>query len=173
MATDTDLKPKSPLGHRHTVSAGLAACVMGLAVSPLVFVAAGVLNGFGPAFAWITMPPLLLSIAFLLYRFLSIAGQSDVARLGLEAVCWLVIAAFLFLVSGVNLLVRLESAGLCATFFLLSAATCLPLVLIRETALRQRLARIPTRIATSALVFALAVAAGLSLAFLIRPASFV
>ncbi len=149
---------------------GLAACVLGLVVSPLAYV--GVLGGFAPAFALITMPPLLLSVGFLLWKYVARPG-AKAPNVYLEGSSWLVIAVFLFLVLGVNLLTRVEGAGLQSCILLAASAISLPLVLLRETALRARMQTIPTGAAKVLLLLLLAATASLAAMYLMTPARFV
>lgn len=149
---------------------GLAACVLGLVVSPLAYV--GVLSGFSPAFALIMMPPVLLSIGYLVWKYLAKPG-SPRPSLAAEGLAWLVIAVFLFMVLGVNLLTRLEGSGLQSCVLLAASAVCLPVVLLRDTALRARMATIPPKLAMALLLVLLAATASLAALYLLRPARFV
>ena len=149
---------------------GLAACVLGLVVSPLAYV--GVLGGFAPAFAFITMPPLFLSVGYLVWKYVARPGSKG-PNVFLEALSWLVIAAFLFMVLGVNLLTRVEGAGLQSCVLLVASAVCLPVILLRETALRARMQGIPAGTAMVLLLSLLAATASLAAMYLIRPAAFV
>jgi hypothetical protein len=151
-------------------ASGLAACVLGLALSPLAYV--GVLGGFSPVFALITMPPVLLGIGYLLRIYVSKPGAKKPWAV-LEALSWLVIGVFLVLVLGVNLLTRLEGSGLQSCVLLTASAICLPVVLWRETALRARMETIPPKLATALLLVLLAATASLAALYLLTPARFV
>jgi hypothetical protein len=151
-------------------SAGLAACVLGLAVSPLAYV--GVLGGFSPMFAIFTMPPVLLSIGYLVWKYLSKPGAGRPNAL-LEGLSWLIIAAFLVMVLGVNLMTRVEGSGLQSCVLLGASAVWLPVVLLRETALRARMDGIPELLAMALLLVLLAATAGLAAMYLMTPARFV
>lgn len=151
-------------------SAGLAACVLGLAVSPLAYV--GVLGGFSPAFALITMPPVVLSIGYLVWKYVSKPGAGRPNAL-LEGLSWLAIGVFLFLVLGVNLMTRVEGSGLQSCVLLAASAVCLPVVLLRETAIRARMEGIPAGVATVLLMVLLAATISLAAMYWMRPARFV
>src|SRR6267142_212842 len=135
-------------------SAGLAACVLGLVLCPFAYIGIGALRGFAPAFSFLTLPPLLASAGYLLYRFLSrpAQGPSSALVVSAEVVSWLLIAAFLVAVSGFTLLTRFERIGLSTTLFLVAALISLPGVLMRRTALQQRLRRLPDVVAILLLV---------------------
>jgi hypothetical protein len=155
-------------------STGLAACVLGLVLCPFAYIAIGALSGFAPAFSFLTLPPLLASAGYLLYRFLSrpAQGPSSALLLSAEVVSWLLIAAFLFAVSGFTLATRFERIGLSATLFVAAAVVSLPGVLIRRTALQQRLRRLPDGVAILLLLAVLAVATSTMVVYLLRAPAF-
>lgn len=141
--------------------AALAACILGLVLSPFGYIAMGALAGFAPAFAWLALPPLLASVGYLLVRFLAGPGRGAASKWGLLAALfsWLVIAAFLLVISGFTLLTGLERIGLFATVFLAVTLFSLPIFLLRRTALEARLTPLPQSLTLFLLLSVLAVAA--------------
>jgi len=136
---------------------GLAACILGLVICPFLYIAIGALFSFSPAFSLLMLPPLLVGSSFLLWRFLS--GPTDQATSTMfivtEGISWIAIVAFVILISRFKLLTAFERFGLFCTFFMLASICCLPLVLIRETALEQRLTQLPNGLSISALLIIL------------------
>jgi Na+-transporting NADH:ubiquinone oxidoreductase subunit NqrE len=158
--------------HRTIAATGLSACVFGLALCPYVYVAIGALAGFGLAFSFLTLPPLAASTALLLYCFLSKpSGQRT--RLRLELICFSVVIAFLVLVSGFSLHTTLERIGLSASVFLASSALCLPVVLVRRTALQQRVESLPVLAVRLTLIAILTVASAAAVAFSFAEPAFI
>ncbi len=156
-------------------SAGLAACVLGLLLCPFAYIAIGALRGFGIAFTLITAPPLLASSGYLLYRFLSRPVQDGASRplfVWAEAVSWVIIAAFLVLVSGFTLMTGLERIGLTSALFLATTVISFPVVLIRRMALQERLMRLPSTAATLLLATVLVLAATAAAVYALRAPAF-
>src|SRR5688572_30321869 len=89
---------------------GLASCILGLVVSPYVYVAFGAQRQFPLAFSLITLPPLLLGSGFLFWRFLSrpTPGTTSKALLAVEGVCLLIVVIFLVLISRFSLFTTFE-----------------------------------------------------------------
>lgn len=137
---------------------GLASCIVGLVVSPYLYIAIGALFQFPPAFSFVALPPLLFGSGFLLRRFLAkpTGRAMSLITLAIEVVSWTGIVIFLFLISRFNLFTLFERAGLFCTFFLLASVLCLPLISLRNTALKQRLKKLPRGIALSVLILVLA-----------------
>lgn len=155
-------------------SAGFSACVLGLLLCPFVYIAIGALAGFAPAFSFLMLPPLLASTGFLLYRFLSRPAPDSSNNLHLlaEIFSWIVIASFLVVVSKFTLLTQFERVGLFSTFFLIATLVSLPAVLIRRTALQERLRRLPDAV-TILLPLAVLLAAGVTMViYLFRAPAF-
>lgn len=170
------MRPRLPDLRTSYPTDGLAACVLGLVLCPFVYIAIGALSGFGPGFVLITLPPLLAASAYLLYRFLSKPSKAATvhgALLVAEIASWLVIFGFLTVISGFTLLTRFERIGLSSTFFLIATVLCLPGVLLRRTALHQRLARLPRGTAKVALFATLLSSAALAITYLLRAPSFI
>jgi hypothetical protein len=169
------MSPQPSEGGANLPTAGLAACVLGLVLCPFVYVAIGALAGFAPAFAWVTLPPLLLSSGYLLYRFLSTPGENPAGgpQLIAEVVSWIVIIAFVTIVSGFTLQTSFERIGLSLTLFLLASLFCLPVVLMRKTALQQRLVRLPGNVARSVLLAVLSLSAVTATVYLLRAPAFI
>lgn len=156
-------------------AAGLAACVLGLALCPFIYIAIGALGGFAPAFSFVSLPPLLISCGYLLYRFLSKPGApaSSGVRLIAELASWMVIVAFVAIVSNFTLQTPFERLGLSLCFFLLASALCLPMVLMRRTALQQRLMQLPSAVATFVLLLVLLMSTTIVAIYLSRAPAFI
>jgi hypothetical protein len=141
-------------------SAGLATCLVGVLLCPLVFIAGGALSGFSAAFSLLLLPPSLLGCGFLLRRYLAKPG-APVAReallWSLEAISWLLVVAFLYFLSGVNLLRGGERFGAVCTAFLAASSAALPFLLLRPTRLETRMARLPRGVSVVALLLILGV----------------
>lgn len=125
---------------------GLAACVLGLALSPLPFIAVGALSHFAPLFGAVALPAVLAAGGFLLWRYLA-APADRTARARLlaagEVLSWTVVAAFLLLVTRYNLMGTFERVGAACTAFLVASALSLPVVAARPGALERRLDALP------------------------------
>jgi hypothetical protein len=122
------------------------------------------------------LPPFLMASACLLARYLSKPSEAPTERgilLVAEIASWLVIIGFLTVISSFTLLTRFERIGLSSTFFLVASVLCLPAVLIRRTALQQRLARLPGSAAKLALFAILLGTAALVTAYLLRDPPFI
>jgi hypothetical protein len=167
------LRQSEAAGH-HLPSAGLAACVLGLVLCPFAYIAIGALRGFAPAFSFLTLPPLLASAGYLLYRFLSRPpqGPSNMLLLSAEVFSWILIGLFLVVVSGFTLVTRFERFGLSATLFLVASLVSLPVVLLRRTALQQRLSGLPRALAIVLLLAVLVVALVTMVVFLLQAPAF-
>ncbi len=154
---------------------GLSACVLGLVLCPLAYIAMGALSGFAPAFSFLTLPPLLASTSYLLFRFLSKLGRGSSSKLLVtaEIVSWILTIAFLIVVSNFTLLSEFERIGLFCTLFLLSTLVSLPIALIRQTALEERLRQLPNTVAIFLLlVVLLLVAVVIATVYLLRMPTF-
>ena len=150
-------------------------CILGLVLCPFGYIALGALSGFAPGFAYRTLPPLLASVGFLLYRFLSKprAEAADAMLIVIEVVGWILIAAFLALVSSFNLATLFEQIGLTATFFLAASGISLLVVLLRSTAVQQRLKRFPTFAIGLLLLVLVVLAAVATGAYFLRAPAFI
>ncbi|MEZ5584015.1 MAG: hypothetical protein R3F37_15875 [Candidatus Competibacteraceae bacterium] len=167
------LQPSEAAGF-HLPSTGLSACVLGLVLCPFAYIAIGALAGFAPALSFLTLPPLIASTGYLLYRFLAKPTGNSSSRLLLlaEIISWLLIAAFLVVVSNFTLLTGFERIGLFSTLFLVTALVSLPAVLVRRTALEARLRRLPDVVALLLLLVILLMAAATMAVYLLRPPAF-
>lgn len=134
---------------RLSITRGLAAWTIGLVLCPAAYVAIGVYADFAPAFALLTAPSVLLSMGYLLVRYLSRPATASTAawHVAAEVLSWLLVMAFLVIVSGFALHTRFERVALTSTLHL--AATlllALPVVVARgDMLLVQRLSRLPAR----------------------------
>ena len=155
-------------------STGLSACVLGLVLCPFAYIAIGALTGFAPAFSFLTLPPLLASVGYLLYQFLSrpVRGSSSNLLVLAEIVSWILVAAFLVVVSNFTLLTGFERIGLFSTLFLVATLVSLPAVLVRRTALRERLRRLPDVVTIVLLLAVLLVAVVTMAVYLLRAPAF-
>ncbi len=156
-------------------AAGLSACVLGLVLCPYMYIAIGALGLFAPEFSIMTLPPLVVSSCFLLYRFLSKPTQASSRRLlvAAEIFSWIVIAAFLTLIADFSLATTLERLGLSCAFFSLASVLCLPAVLMRTTALRERMMRLPKSAPKIALPAIIVVSAIMVAIYLIKAPTFI
>jgi len=125
--------------------AGLGSIIIGVILSSYLYIAVGALSSFSLAFTIVTVPPLIISSGILFWRYLSPQTKKAVSKsmLATELICWLVIVVFLFLISRFALMSSFEKIGLFSTIFLLASVISLPVVLMRENALKQRLLRYP------------------------------
>lgn len=127
----------------------LSSFIMGLLLTPLGYIAIGALGGFSPAFSVLSLPLVLGSTLFLLFRFLPRIPASEVTRrwlMAIEFASWLLVGLFLIIVSGFTLLTTWERIGLFCV--LLSAASVLvtPFMFLRPSALATRVAQWPAPI---------------------------
>ena len=127
----------------------LSSFIFGLLLTPLVYIAIGALGGFSMAFSVLSLPPLLGSMLFLVRRLFSQSPAHGTARPGLmaaEAACWLLVGAFLLIVSGFTLLTTQERMGLFCVLLLLASVLAAPWVLLRPSALVARVAQWPAQL---------------------------
>lgn len=161
---------------RFPVSA-LAACLLGLAICPLAFIAMGALAQFPPLFTALFLPPFLLGAGFLLWRYVSRSPDPPARRLPLlvlEGLGWIAVVVFLYFVSGFTLLTTAERVGLASTAFLTASVLCLPVVLLRRgTALERRLSPLPDAAAIALLLLVLVASAAATVSYLTTPAKFI
>jgi hypothetical protein len=157
-------------------AAVLAACTLGVLSFPVVFAGLGALSELQPGFVLVITPPWLLASGFLAWRFLARPNdrpaRGAAGRIG-ETLSWCAIVGFAFFASSVRLTTGLERWGACCTLFLVASAVCLPLVLMRRTALEQRLARLPVRMAVLVLVLVLAISGLSTIRYLVNPPAFI
>ncbi len=155
-------------------SLGLSACILGLALCPLAYIAIGALTGFAPAFSFLSLPLLFASTGFLLYRLLSKPGRpsSNKWLITAEMVSWILIITFLVIVSDFTLLTKFERIGLFCSLFLVTSVISLPVLLMFQTALRERLKRLPNGVTLILLLAVLLAAAGTMALYLQRVPAF-
>lgn len=130
----------------------LSACALGLVLCPFVYLAAGVLSDFSPAFSTVAIPLFVAASAFLLWRFLAKPGAIARSLVPIEALSWLVVIAFLYFASGINLMRGWQRFGSVCSLFLATSGGCLPIVLLRRTTIETRLARLSRLTSIVALV---------------------
>ena len=130
----------------------LSSFIIGLLLTPRVYIVIiGVLGGGGgfPMAFSVLFPPLLGSMLFLVSRLFFHSRAQGTARLLLmvaEAVCWLMVGVFLFLVSGFTLLTTQERMGSFSMLLLLASVLAAPVVLLRPPVLVARVARWPAHL---------------------------
>jgi hypothetical protein len=148
----------------------LAACVLGIALCPCVYIAFGALHGFSLAFKYGVVPALMLGDTFLLWRYLSSPRPKPTPRRIqlLEWLAWSATLGFLHVMSGVNATTGLERFGGACAVFLPVAGACLPIVLNRKTDLGRRLTRLPLGFAVSVLLAVLVVSGAAAYVYLLR-----
>lgn len=154
--------------------AGLAACCVGLALSPLAYIATGALGGFAPVFSMITLPPLAAALGLLLYRLLGRPRPADSGPVGAvaEGLSWLVVVAFLVLVSGFTLMTPFERVGQTLSYFLTCTVLSVPLILWRPTEAARRTSGLGEATASLVLFGLLAVCGAVALLYLVQPPAF-
>src|SRR5262249_52815509 len=99
---------------RRLTTALLAAFVLGLLATPILYVVTGALGGFSTAFAAITLPPEVAAVGFLLWLYLGAASsqhRSTVVLRVLEVSSWAVCGVFLVLITAANLQTPVERLG--------------------------------------------------------------
>jgi hypothetical protein len=142
----------------YEVSVGaLGSCVIGLIISPYLYIAIGALSRFPLVFSFVTVPPLLFSSGFLFWRFLARPKKQEMSKtwLVIEVISWMAIVMFLILISHFNLNTTFERAGLFCSFFLLASVFCLPVISLRRIALKQRLKNYPSGVVIVVLMLVL------------------
>lgn len=156
-------------------SAGLAACVLGIVLCPFAYVAMGALSRFSSVVTMIGLPLVGTSSGYLLKRYLSKPNESKSTQIRLiaEAVCWHVSAAFLTIVSHFTLMTTLERIGLSVALAAACAVLCLPVVLLRQTSLRERLAQLQPHVGTGVLLVIVLAAFTTTLAHFLLPPGFI
>jgi hypothetical protein len=155
----------------------LAACLLGLAVSPIAFIAVGAVGQAPPLFRATFLPAFALGCGFLLWRYLSRPQEGPVwpttSLLVAEGLAWIAVLAFLYWTSQVNLLRGFERVGAACTAFLVASVLCLPIVLLRRTALERRLSGLPGGLALTLLLVMLAAASAVMAVYLRSPPEFI
>ena len=151
------------------------ACLLGLVVCPYGFIAVGALSSYPALFSVVMLPPFLLGSGFLLWRYLSRPSPAPGRRrflLVFEGLSWLAVGVFLFFISNFTLLTDLERFGAVCTDFLAASALFLAVVLLRSTALEQRLGRLPRAVVLIFLILLLVAAVPASVRYLVTPPKF-
>jgi hypothetical protein len=161
-------------------AAALAAFGLGLVACPLPFILRGALGQFSSMFSMVTLPPFVAAGAFLLSRHLAAGGAPTPSRHPallalLEILSWIVVVAFVAVLSRISLLTPFERAGAVCLSLLLTAGLFLPIVLWRRTALERRIAHLPAAVVSgvASLLWLATAAVALALAYLSAPSSFI
>ena len=158
-------------------ASALSAFGLGVVASPLPFILRGALGQFSPAFSLVTLPPFVAAGAFLLWRNLAASAPAPPRHPSLlamfEVVSWIVVAAFIALLSGINLLTPFERVGAVCVSISITATLFPPIVLLRRTMLERRLARLPAAATTGAALILWLAMASLAIAYLRTPSSFI
>lgn len=138
---------------------GLSACLLGFLLTPFLYIAIGALSAFSSVFSVLAIPPFLLSVCFLLNLLLSKPGESGngSVRLLPELLSWLIIMAFIFVISGFTLLNIFERVGLFCLMLIVSNVMALAILIPRHATLTMRMQKIPLPIAWGALVLSLVI----------------
>jgi len=150
----------------------LAAFVLGWVLCPFIYVAIGALGHFfAPAFFFIALPLMLISSGCLLFRFLGKPKEpaSSAAWLIAEILSWFLIAAFITVVSNFTLFTPFERIGVLFMLYLLASLLSLPIVLMRKTALQQRLMKLPNSVITLLLVLVASISVVITAVYLLSP----
>ncbi|WOI47648.1 hypothetical protein [Acidovorax sp. BLS4] len=124
----------------------LSSVVMGLLLTPMIYVAIGALSGFAMAFAFLSLPSLLACTLILSYRFLARPGVRESSRArfsAVESIAWLLVGSFLFVISDFTLLTLSERVGLFCTLLLIASFLAAPWMALRPCALVVRIAQWP------------------------------
>ncbi len=152
----------------------LAACILGLVSGPYNYIIAGALFSFPLAFSLLILPPFLAGSAYLLWSFLrSNHHSTQLWSFILEWISWLAIVNFTVLISGFTLMTESERFGAFCVIFLAASALCLPLTLLRESALQKRLQTLPRRWLVSLFLIAIVLSAYFGFIHLTTPAKFI
>jgi hypothetical protein len=149
---------------------------VGLILCPFAFIAGGALSGFSATFSLVLLPPLLLACGFLLGRLLARPSEPaprEALLWSFEAMSWLVLVVFLYLVSGVNLTIGFERFGVVCTAFLATSVAAFPFLLLRPTRVEARLARLPRAPSMLILILIVAVATVSAIIYLATPPAFI
>lgn len=139
----------------------LAAFVLGLVLCSFIYAVIAQRQGFGAAFYFAVLPPLLIGNGYLLFRLLG-RPQEPASRgvwLIAETLSWFVIAAFIAFVSYFVMDTLTEGIAALFVFNLLASLFSLPVVLLRKTALQQRLMKLPHRVTMLALALVVSLSA--------------
>lgn len=126
-------------------SLGLTSFVLGLIISPFIYIGIGALFQFSFMFSLVFLPPLLLGSGFLFWRHFAKQKRhlTNKSILTFEVLSWIVVVLFLIFISRFNLMTISERAGLFCTFFLFSSVVGFPLVLLHETVFEQQVKQFP------------------------------
>jgi hypothetical protein len=150
----------------------LVACILALVICPYLYIAIGTLFRFPPPITYLLLPFFLLGSAFLLWRYLS-RPRDRLLRWRVlnaaEAASWVVLLAFLFFISDINLMPTNERVGFAGALFLASWAVCLPLAVIRKTDLERRLINLPNAVALAAAALILVLVGIDTISYVVTP----
>ncbi|WP_415842396.1 hypothetical protein [Paracidovorax anthurii] len=153
---------------------GLASLITGLLLTPLSYIAVGVLGDFSPAFSLVLVPPLLASVLFLLHQLLSGASgtKTPTTRIIAAVASWGFVLFFTAIVSGARLQVGWGRLGGFCMLWLICSALALPVLALglRNASLVRFTAG--WRHSPRAFILFLAMAMGMAIHYLVTPQRF-
>jgi len=155
-------------------AAVLAACVLGLVLCAVVYLAIVSYLFSTPGlvesvFWFLLLLPLICS-SYLLYRFLSRPKEQPLSRVQLIADSFSLLAVTVFIIiASIIWWTPVARVGMSLIIFLVASLLSLPVVLIRKTALQQRLMRLPNSILTLVLVLIVSISVGILVVFHMSP----
>ena len=159
---------------RHAGTYGLAALVTGLLLTPLSYLAIGMLGEFSAAFALLFVPPLIACEGFLLHQLLSRAPDGGLSKTKAVAAMasWAYVAFFAVVISGARLQVGWARLGGWCMLWLVCSALAYPMLALRSrnASLVQRTAG--WRHAPWVFLCVCSMAAGMCLHYLVTPQRF-
>lgn len=150
----------------------LAACVLAAVINPLLYIALGV--PFQPSSSVIPVASALVvapASAFLLWRFLSRPRDRASRSAGrwAEAISAAIVLLVGALMSQMVFVENSRRLGFAGAAFLSAWVFCTPPVFWRQSALEQRLTRVPSGFAATIVIVVLLVSGYLSYTFVTRP----
>ncbi len=98
----------------------LTAIIMGLLVTPVIYIILGAILDFPYAFDTVSIPLMLISQGVLIYFYLFSRVKFTFKRLAVEAVCWFSVLIYNFIASGFNFFIAGEKFGAFSCMFLLA-----------------------------------------------------
>jgi hypothetical protein len=118
----------------------LTACLLALILCPVPLIVLGARGDLRAVFYLVALPPYLAAAGFLLARYLARPTERPTSGpFLLEGLSWMIVLAFLTVVSGIHLLVGIERLGAIGESFLMTLVVCVPIAVKRRSALERRL----------------------------------